>query len=410
MAASLLAADAAAQSTVEARSTTAIISRPTVVDGQVESIVPLYALVWVRGRQARGLGARNIEAVVSGWGSANPVNPVEDELLEADLDLAYVQGELFGERLMARVGRQSVVGGAARWLQMDGARIDLALGGPMTLTLYGGAPVTPRFGTDRGDAVGGTRLFWRQNWRSEIGASFIQALDDGRTSRQDIGFDARYSLSPRLAFNTLSTISTWEQRLVEAKVAGTWVPVRQFSLRADASRVAPDLLLSRASVLSVFAGEDRDEAGGSTTIAPRDWVEFDGNYHVIVRAGDVGQRGGGGVTFFDSAAHQTRLTLSAERLTLVEDGYVRGRVGAGRAWFNRRLTTSLELDGFWMDEVINDTREAGAATAHVGYRIADHWRVVAGGLVASSPTFSYRTEGTVRVVFEPDVIVVRGAP
>src|SRR5439155_7173929 len=153
------------------------------------------------------------------WGKAAAGDPMDGRHADADVSLGYLEGTLLSRRLALRVGRQLIIGGAARPTQLDGARVEARLPGGVGVTLYGGAPVTPRFAVHRGDALAGARLFWRPRLDAEVGASFVEGLDRGRSSRRDAGVDARWV---PLAPVTLTGYGLWslvEQRLAEVDVS-----------------------------------------------------------------------------------------------------------------------------------------------------------------------------------------------
>jgi hypothetical protein len=88
-------------------------------------------------------------------------------------------------------------------------------------------------------------------------------VDDGSQSvRRDAGVDARIRLFGDLAINGWALWALEEERIAEVAAVATWHPARALFLTADYRHSAPDLMLPRTSILSVFTDTTRDEIGG----------------------------------------------------------------------------------------------------------------------------------------------------
>src|SRR5262245_24296093 len=152
-----LASPARAQ-TVDASSTTLLAGRADPRDGKIYTSVPLYQIVSLQLSDVKMKVVDDLHAVVSGWGRLELAGQAS---FDGDLDLAFVEGKLFARRLLVRAGRQLVAGGAARLVPLDGGALALRMWRGLTLSAYGGVPVTPRFAVPRGDAMAGGRLAYR---------------------------------------------------------------------------------------------------------------------------------------------------------------------------------------------------------------------------------------------------------
>src|SRR5262249_59733468 len=97
---------------------------------------------------------------------------------------------------------------------------------------------------------------------------FVEVLDDGRADRQELGADARLFLGGEVTLNGLAAFSVLEARLSEASLSALWQARRNLELTLEANRIAPDLFVSRTSIFSVFAEDNRDELGTTIYVRP----------------------------------------------------------------------------------------------------------------------------------------------
>src|SRR5579883_143791 len=154
----LLAAGAAETraDTVDGSLTTLLNGHAEPRDGRIYSVVLAYELVDLNAAFLKLGWMDELKLKVSAWGGVQLAEaPAPLDRATGDVDLGYLEGRLFKGRLDVRIGRQLIVGGAARTTQIDGVQATLMLFGGLGVTGYGGVPVTPRFGVSRGDAVGG---------------------------------------------------------------------------------------------------------------------------------------------------------------------------------------------------------------------------------------------------------------
>ncbi len=389
------AAASAAEAEVDAVATTLLGGRPDVRDGVVYTVVPIYEIVSLNARQLDVPAFDDVRVVVTLWGRLDPADPADGDLADGDIDLGYIEGSLGKGLLRARLGRQLIFSGAARAIGVDGLALE-GRRGAFGLSLYGGLPVTPRFGVDRGDATWGARASLRRSIDAEIGLSYAHTLDDGRVSRFDLGADGRWSLSSRLTLTALGLMSAAEMRLAETRVTASYQPRKNLFIDAEISRTAPDLFLSRASILSVFAEDRRDEAGATVSWRPIRPLRLRGSYHAIGLEGGLGHRGEVGCEA--AVARGAAIGGEAGTLRLEDDGYVFGRL-YGRAELVHDLGASLEGDLYRLDEMRNDTRLSARAAAALRWDPAPRWRAVLTAMVGSDPLYETRWEAMAKVAF-----------
>jgi hypothetical protein len=385
--------------TVDATLTTLVAGRQDPRDGNLYSSVPVIQNVALSLSDVRLRYVDDIRLVVAGWGELSFL--ITDSRLGAtgDLDLGFVEGKLFDRRLVVRVGRQLVFGGAARAQPMDGASATLRIWRGVGLNVYGGAPVTPRFGVHQGDAMAGGRFFWRPTVDTEMGVSFLEMLNDGLQARQDLGADARWRVLPSLSLTGYALLSLLELRLTEGDLAVAWQPRSSVQLGADYRRTSPDLFLPRSSILSVFSQETRDEAGGYAYWRPLPRLRTEADYHVILNEAGFGQRGGARVSTSLGAAYETTLAAEVRFLRLAtENGYVQARLYA-ISRLTRQLVATVDVDLYKLEQPINGQTLSFTGAATLGWDLSPRWRAVVTAIADSTPQVDRRFECMAKLVY-----------
>lgn len=408
--------------TIDATSTTLLAGHSDPRDGKTYTVVPVYEMVSLTAGDLRVPYIDDLRIQISGWGMAafgnqGPTaaypNPISDNngnpncrganaslsdtaCITGDLDLGNIEGRVAKRHITFKLGRQFVVGGAARMTQLDGAALEFKFYKGLGLQLYGGAPVTPRFATSRGDAIGGGRVFYRHSVTTEVGASAVYVLGAGRTAREDVALDARYSPLPQISFTGYGLYSLYEMRIGEANLAVTAQPWRIFDITADYRRIAPDLFLPRNSIFSVFSQETRDEAGVWFSIRPRGRTRIYGDYHAVVDDQGLGHRAGLKGSF--AVASQTTLGAEARLLKLPDKGYLEGRL-FGLQRLGEKVTITLDLDGLWLEQALNGRDYSLTAAATVGWDFAPGWKTVVTAMGDVGPYVDGRLEVMAKLVY-----------
>jgi hypothetical protein len=392
----LLCGTARAQ-TVDGTVQTLVSARQDPRDGVLYTVVPFLELLTldVGGIHAKYLDELRVS--MSAWGELALGDPREG-VARGDVDIGYVEASLFGRKLVARVGRMFVMGGITRALQLDGGSLTWRIGHGFGLTGWGGAPVTPRFGTRLGDVAVGARLYWTPRWNTELGISFMQINDQGRIAQQDLGADARWQIIKQVALSGYASLSLVELRLVEGSLAATWHPFSMLEVRADYRRTAPDLFLPRSSILSVFAQESHDDVGGSVWLRPHPRVRFDTDWHAIVDDSGAGYRGGLKGNVYLGSAFQTTLGAELRVLEIPGKGYVRARLFALERLFPEVVFT-LDFDAYHLEQPINGQSYSLTGAATVGWDFHPGWRAVLSGVGDVTPFVEQRFEVMAKLVY-----------
>ena len=368
-AAAFVAATPAAAASVEASSTTLLAGRPDVRYGEVHTAVPLTELVGLNATGADLFGFDELKLRVSGWGR---LDATENKTLAGDLEMAYVQGRLLDRRVAVTLGRQQVTGGAARFTTVDGAAVDGRLWKGLGATVFGGAPVTPRFTLSRADWLYGGRVYYRRSLATEVGVSYEQALDHGLTARQDAGLDARVGIMSGLYLEGYGLWSLAERRLAEVDVGPTFAPFRRLQVRARYRRTAPDLFLPRNSIFSVFAETKRDEAGADASFQLTRYLSLFADYRQLWTADGAGEDLSARATFRSDPSSRTYVGAEARVLRVPVNGYVQGRLfGTYRPL--EKLTVALDLDGYRFTQEINGARASFTAALTGAYTLWPGW-------------------------------------
>ena len=392
--------------TVTATATTLVSGRQDPRDGTVHTVVPFLEMVTVEARDVKNPVLDDLGVVMSGWGEAVAGDPRDGKQALGDVDLAYIEGTFRHRFLALRLGRHFVVPGAAAMVQIDGISTEFKLGKGAGFAAYFGSPVTPRFAFNRGDVVGGGRLFWRHSFATEVGLSFMELRGDGELGRRDAALDLHYQILPDLSLSGLGRWSIAEERLAEADLALSWQLHPSFDIAADVRRTAPDLFLPRYSIFSVFAQERRDEVGGFA-----DWRVFRildviADFHAVHQDATWGSNGSLKAAFRLNDRGWTRFGLEGRRLDTESNGYLMLRA---YAW--RRLTTKLgalaDVQAVDLQHDINGQTKSYYATASAVWDANASWRVVLTGVANSTPYVKQGFEGLLKVVYNGGRTIVQ---
>lgn len=401
VASSLAGAAVAHAETIEASSTTLVSGRPDVRDGVVHTAVPVFELVSVRATDFHLPGVDDMSVVMSGWGAVALGEPMEGNRGLGDLDLAFAEAKMLHRRVAARLGRQLLVAGAGRNLAFDGLTLTVRPVRWAGVSVEGGAPVTPRFGTQRGDALVAGRAFVKPAFDGEAGVSFLQVLDHGEIARRDLAFDARLVpvRSVPLALSGFALFSLPDQRLGEGDVTATWQVERRLEVSGDYRRTAPDLFLPRNSIFSVFSQETRDEAGGYLYAKLRPWLRLQGDYHVIVDASGTGQDASAKLTGRFGPEARDTAGLESRRLTLTSSGYTMARAFAV-VRIAPLIVATGDASSFFFDADVNGHRQSWVGAATLAYDFRPRWRAVVTGVASVTPFVERSVEGMAKLVYQ----------
>jgi hypothetical protein len=375
--------------------TTLFDSRPYLRDGgaQDSSIYESFAL----STRAEGTDwLQDVRIVARGWGRLTLGPPFDEHRTAGDVDSFFFEGRLIKRHLLVRIGRQLAVGGAVRATQLDGIFADALIAYGFGVQAWAGVPVQPRFAQASGDFLTATRVYWRQAFDSEIGASYVYALRRGYLARSDVAVDGSWTPLRTVTVSALGQWSLEELRLAEARLQALWQVSRKVQLVADVQRTAPDLFIDRNSIFAVFSEEKRDEAGGEIVYRVLQPLTLEADWHWLHVEGGDGHRGGARATYRTpyGGSYGTELRL----LSQPDNGYTLARVfGIRRLRYD--VTLTLDLDAYWLEHEVNGQKHSFVATLTSGWAFLRNWEVMIAGSFGTTPYFEHRTEAIARLTY-----------
>ncbi|MGB8932850.1 MAG: hypothetical protein WCC48_16520 [Anaeromyxobacteraceae bacterium] len=394
-----LIAPTALADTVEASSTTYVSAGKQTRGGlpgqspDLVNVMPVVEVVSVSARGIRNPVFENLDVVVSTWGAFDLQDRRWDAgtsgNLTGDVLTGYVRGQLFSNRLSLRLGRENVAIGAGRVASIDGGDVTLRLPLGIGLTAYAGAPVAQRFSTRDAarswNAMGGDFAYGGRASLAvpvplpflrlvELGGSAAFVDDNGDAVRRDAGVDARVRLVGDFALNGYALWALEDERLAEINALLGGHPVRDWFVSVDFRRTAPDLMLSRTSILSVFADSTRDEVGGSIRWELLRSLGLGLDYHALLEPGDDGTGTSLGhdlVVRGDYRDGPINAGAEVDVLKGADNGYL------GARFFVRRemgkLFAAADVLAYAFDHAINAQDYAANVGATLGYKLGGAW-------------------------------------
>jgi hypothetical protein len=407
--AAALAATSALAETVEATSTTYFSSGAQPRGGlpgqtpDVVNVMPVVEVITVAARGLRNPVFDNLDVVVSTWGAFDLQDRRWDAgtsgNLTGDVVTGYVRGQLFSRRLTFRAGRENVAVGAGRVASIDGGDVELRLPLGIGLTAYAGAPVAQRFST-RGaatswNAFGGDFAYGgRASLALQLPLPFLRSIeaggsvafvDDGSQSvRRDAGVDARIRLFGDLAINGWALWALEDERIAEVAAVATWHPARPLFLTADYRHSAPDLMLPRTSILSVFTDTTRDEIGGGFRWEITRSIEGGVDYHALLEPGESGtELGHQASARGDYTDGPVRAGGEVSYLKGADNGYVGARFYLRREI--ARFFAAGDVLAYVFDQAINAQDYAATVGGTLGYKLGKSWTASVSGRGGVTP-------------------------
>lgn len=395
----LTVGSAATAADVSVYSNTLVGGRPDVVDGQVRTVVPLLQLVGVRAKNLELPGFNTLGVTVDAWGGLAPYSG-GDSFANGDVNLAFVDASTFKNRLKLRLGRQFVVGGVARAMYFDGLFAEYR--GPVGLGLsaFTGVPVARRFANYQDpDFVVGTRAFYAPDYTTEVGLSFIHAMNlklADSLVRQDAGADLRWRPLRSLWLNGAFVWSIADGRIAELDVGPRWAPTSTVELLVNYRRTAPDLFLPRNSIFTVFADQSRDEAGGNVTWQVAPWATLFADGRALWLNGKPGYEASGRAQLKPFRSPTTTLTAQYRRLSIPSNGFHQARLGA-RHVLPFGLGLAVDFETSVLEQPIRGQTLSFSGSASATYTLNKQWFIAATVFAATTPTFESRYEAVARL-------------
>jgi hypothetical protein len=394
---------------VDVSSTTFLNARKDWRDGQTYSLIPVYEMLSITGRDIKSPLAQDLEFVLSTWGAANLGEKpwwngyVNSGSLSADLNLAYLRASWANRAVVLQLGRMDVAAGVARMVQLDGLSLGLRLPAGFGLSAYAGSPVSARFSTRglfsdanpiTGDLAAGGRLSWTLAGVLDVGASAAWVSDHGDAARQDVGADIRITPARPLALVGYADYSILAKALAEGSASATYQISRVVSVSADYKYTVPALFLSQNSILWVFSDSARNDVGANLHLSLGRWA-VDAGYTELLTDSGNGPRVGARATFHPTS----RSSVGAEvaYLDIPANKYVYGRIFGSLEV--KRFTVAADLQDYSFDKQVNGEKNSFLGTLSLGYALGKGWSAAVAGAGGVTPYFSQRFDVLAKLVY-----------
>ena len=399
LALALLVCGPAEAQVVEGSISTILSGRADPRDGNIYTVLPLYEGLRLTVRDVNVAHVDDLRLEISGWLGGFLGDPIGGQRFAGDLDVAYLEAKLLRRHVLVRVGRQILIGGAARFSHLDGASVTFSASGA-GLTVYGGVPVVQRFGVKIGDATAGGRLFYRFSYASQLGVSFAHIEEDGRTARQDVALDFRTQPIRMVTLTGIGVLSLVERSMAEIDVAATIQPHRMVDVRVDYRDQRPDLFISRGSIFAVFSNSTRQEVGSTIELRPVSRISVYGDYHAIFDESGTGQRAGLKGQVRLGPANELTIGTQLRLLRLPNNGYYQARA-FGMLRVLPTLLLTLDGDAYVFTALVNGHSYSLTGAAAIAWDFSRSWRAVASGAVSTTPFVTNGYDFMVKLAYNP---------
>jgi hypothetical protein len=387
---------------------------------ELVTVAPLFEILSIAARDVTNPLVDDLSLVVSTWGAYELKdlrwdNGTSSEL-HGDVQTMYAQGKLLGRHLTLRLGREHVMTGAARMIHLDGVEAIGVL--PFVrLSAYAGVPVSQRFAS-RGTLVswnptGGDLAYGGRAAFSlpisgfpgrglDLGASANFVEDDDESVREEVAADARLQpIGDDLTLTALAAYSLYDERVSELAGRASWSATRALRVEADARFFAPDLFLTRNSILSVFSAEERTTFGAGADYELRRGLAVGASYHALIEPGEteddddyIGHEAEANVEW-----QQGPTLAGAELLYLdaLENGYVALRL------FGRRdlgkFFAAADVFGHFFRESVNGEDLSVTGTLAAGVDLAKGFSAVVAGRAGMNPFLEQTFDVMAKLVY-----------
>ena len=392
----------------------ALISRDTVV--------PLH--------QYLSLGARDLDSPwhedsldleLAAWGGVWLGSDTFERPLDGDVQVANVRYR--AHPAWFRLGRQQMAGGAARFTRFDGAALGFELGAGLSIAAYGGLTVLPRWNAEPGyyhlgsaaDSllrdpealpdvqrssywVAGGRLGWAVS-DAHVALSMHEQHEPGGISRRNLGLDAQGWFTDSASLGTSALLELDAEDLADFRIWVDAAPARVLDVTLEYQHTDPALLLSRQSVLSVFATDAYDETGGSLALRLTRALSVGGGAWIQLHDDSrPGARGEGVIRLLLDRGRRTLVRLGYARVYARDNGYHSLRTSLARK-IVPRLSGTLELYAYFYDEPIRsyDTSKVYAGT--LSYQALESLDLLWGASLTQSPYAALDASTLIRVSY-----------
>jgi hypothetical protein len=375
---------------------------------ETDTVVPVHEYMSLRVRDLdTGWRKDSLDLELAAFGRVTFADPGLERRADGDVQVASIRYR--DELVSARLGRQQVVGGAARYSRFDGVAIGLAFGAGLDAEVYGGFTVLPRYDARpgyhllgaaadslvrdpaalpdperSGNLLGGGRLGFTSS-RATAGLSFHEQHEDTGLGRRNLGFDGRLQPLTEVTVGANALVELDARELQDARLWLDTTPADPVDVAIEYQHVEPALFLSRQSVLSVFGGDGYDEAGASAVVRATRQLALEGDGSLqFYDESRRGARGEIGARVVPGSGGRTVVRLAYTRVLAVDNGYHSLRASLFRR-LTRRLTGTLEAYAYLYDEPIRERNSSEVYSGTLGYALTEQAKLLWGASLAQSP-------------------------
>jgi hypothetical protein len=387
---------------------------------ELDTVAPLFEILSITARGVTNPIADDLSIIVSTWGSYDFAdlrwNNGTTSSLTGEVVTGYVQGRFLDRRLLLRIGREHVMTGVARMIHIDGGEATAFLPYGLRVSGYAGVPVSQRFtrrtAIENWNPIGGDRAFGgRLAWSLaqpgtpgrglDLGAS-VNIVEDGSDPvRREIGADFRVLPMADVVVTGSGAYDIYAERFSELALRAGWRPLPRLQADVDARYVAPDLFLSRNSILSVFSAERRRELGAAATYEVARGLSAGAAYRLRLEPGETEEAS-------DRIGHQADarvewrrgVTLAGAELGLLdalENGYFAVRLFGRRDL--GRLFAAADVLGHFFRESVNGEDLAVTGTLTAGMDLARGFSAVVSGRAGMTPFLEQTYDVMAKLVY-----------
>lgn len=394
-------------------------------NGQVvptEQAVPIHQYLFANARDVDAPWQKDsIGLEFAAWGRVWPTDSSTERPFDGDVQTASIKLE--AGPAWARLGRQQIAGGAARYARFDGVMVGARHLG-FFLEGYGGFTVLPRWNDLPGyHHLGKAEDTWlvyqpatpkRGNYwltGARIGyqtpkvsgsLSFHDEQASGGVDRRNLGLDLGATPVSEASLGASALLELDSLRLASARLFVDATPHPLFDLGAEFLHTEPALLLSRQSVLSVFSTDGFEEVGGTLTAKVLRWLRFDTNGYIeAYRGTGPGARGDAAARIAFGSVYPTLMRVGYTRVIAPKNGYQALRLSFSRK-LSQRLCSTLEAYGYIYDEPVAHYKTSTMFAGTASYQVTDPLEIMWTASVAQSPFAALDAQTMLRATYRFD--------
>jgi hypothetical protein len=390
--------------------------------------LPVFEYVLLRVIDADTPWAKNsVDTELSLWGAGTIVGKDIDgrggeRQIDGDVSVAAVTHRLgLG---YVKLGRQYVTDGAARFSHLDGISAGYRTEWGLVVAGYTGFTVLPRWynvpnyrllgstadtmvqrpedfphASRGGNWMVGGRLGYSHLKYGEVGVAIHEQHENAALGRRDLAFDLHLPGTETLDGNARAIIDLDSGRLADGFVGVGWHPIRPLDLALDYRRMTPTLLMSRQSVLSVFAVDRFDELGGEARYRiDQRFQVFLGSFVEWFEGGDHGTRIRSGVRATPDDRHRMLINVVYTRVTEPINGYHGTRFSVGYRVSDPVVVTAEEYC-YLYDHAIRGISTSTVHALNASFRPARAWEIMFGGSLFNSPYAALDAQTMLRLTY-----------